>query len=237
MSIAEETTTIPEHPGRNAMFAALAKAQGGFQDIKKNREVTVRPRDKPSYTFRYADLDAAIKATRKPLSEHGLFVIQPLNDVNERTSEAVIETILGHEEGGTITSRLRVINDYPDPKQFGAVVTYLRRYAYTSMLNIAADDDLDEDGSPSDEADASLSRHSAHSTAKPSRETSKPADGALPACAPDVFTQKSEGWKRLVTAGKPVADMIAMIETKHVLTDEQKAEIASWAPAKRSEKQ
>lgn len=232
----ETQITIAEHEGRNALFAALAKAQGAFTEIRKNREVTIRPRDRAPYSFRYADLAAITEATRRPLSENGLFVIQPLNDISSQAPEAVIETILGHQDGGTITSRLRIANDFPDPKQFGAVVTYLRRYAVSSMLGIAADDDLDEDGNPSSNDQSAARQGDAAPPARKETAASRPKPGELPTCTPENFEKKREGWKRLVSAGKPVADMVAMIQTKELLTDEQKAEIASWAP-QRSEQQ
>lgn len=222
----EERLTIADHEGRNALFAALAAAQGAFPEVKKNQTVDIKPRDSAAYSFRYADLGAMREATRKPLADNGLFVIQPINDLDSRVPEAVIETILGHKDGGTVISRLKVANDFHDPKAFGAVVTYLRRYAYGSILGIATDDDLDKDGAPAQDAPPK-GRQSG--TARSDKPAARAEPGALPTCAPDAFAQKTEGWKRLVTAGKPVADMIAMIETKTLLTDEQKAEIASWA--------
>ncbi|CAG9173210.1 hypothetical protein CURE108131_20840 [Cupriavidus respiraculi] len=56
-------------------------------------------------------------------------------------------------------------------------------------------------------------------------------DGKKPACSPDSFAKKAPGWKKAIEAGKPVNDLIAMIETKETLTADQKIEIASWAPA------
>ncbi|WP_321291374.1 ERF family protein [Alcaligenes phenolicus] len=224
--IIENRTTIADHPGRNALFAALAVAQGAFPEIKKNRLVQIRPRDSAPYSFRYADLSVMRESVKQPLADNGLFVIQPINDLEGRVPEAVIETILGHKDGGTVTSRLKVANDFHDPKAFGAVVTYLRRYAYGAILGLTSDDDLDEDGAPVQDAPA---KGKSNDAARPDKPAARTEPGGLPECTPDTFEQKTEGWKRLVTAGKPVADMIAMIETKTLLTDEQKAEIASWA--------
>lgn len=53
----------------------------------------------------------------------------------------------------------------------------------------------------------------------------------LPACTPEAFEKKKAGWMALVKAGKKsVNDLIATIQTKETLTDDQKVEIASWAP-------
>jgi hypothetical protein len=55
----------------------------------------------------------------------------------------------------------------------------------------------------------------------------------LPTCSPDDFEKKKSGWKAAVESGKKsVNDLIAMIQTKEQLTNEQRMEIASWEPAK-----
>lgn len=64
-------------------------------------------------------------------------------------------------------------------------------------------------------------------------ETSAPEGheerSALPTLTADEFDAKKGGWKATVDAGKKAPnDLIAMIRTRNVLTDEQKAEIAGW---------
>ncbi|MDN8612749.1 hypothetical protein [Variovorax ginsengisoli] len=55
---------------------------------------------------------------------------------------------------------------------------------------------------------------------------------ALPACTAESFEAKKEGWKKTVESGKKSAnDLIKTIETKEILTADQKVEIASWTPA------
>lgn len=52
---------------------------------------------------------------------------------------------------------------------------------------------------------------------------------ALPTCTDEGFAKKKANWKEIVNNGtKTVNDLIAFIETKELLTDEQKMEIASW---------
>ncbi|HEY8606599.1 MAG TPA: hypothetical protein VIM12_05735 [Noviherbaspirillum sp.] len=53
----------------------------------------------------------------------------------------------------------------------------------------------------------------------------------LPTCSAEDFEKKKAGWKKAIEGGKPVNDLVAMIQSKELLTDEQKMEIASWAPA------
>lgn len=60
----------------------------------------------------------------------------------------------------------------------------------------------------------------------------KPASERKPGvCTAEVFEKKKAGWKATIESGKKsVNDLIAMIQTKEILTDDQKIEIASWAP-------
>jgi hypothetical protein len=53
--------------------------------------------------------------------------------------------------------------------------------------------------------------------------------GALPTCSDEAFEKKKTGWRKAIEGGKSVNDLIAIIQTKELLTDDQKMEIASWA--------
>lgn len=55
------------------------------------------------------------------------------------------------------------------------------------------------------------------------------AEKKLPTCSPESFAKKKASWKAVIESGKKsVNDLIAMIQTKETLSDEQKIEIASW---------
>lgn len=53
--------------------------------------------------------------------------------------------------------------------------------------------------------------------------------GDIPKCTDDSFAKKKDGWQKAIEGGKPVNELIAMIQTKERLSEEQKMEIASWA--------
>ena len=134
-----ETALRPGPEGMGVFYAAFAKAQGSFLPIEKNRDVFIKS-DKGSYSFKYADL-AEIRAKTTPaMSENGLCLFQLVTEDNGATC---IRTIIGHSSGAEVESTIR-INRQGDMKQFGATVTYLRRYVVGPMLGIAADDDIDE---------------------------------------------------------------------------------------------
>jgi recombination protein RecT len=55
-------------------------------------------------------------------------------------------------------------------------------------------------------------------------------DGVIPECTPEGFEKKKTGWKSAIEAGhQTVNDLITIIETKELLSNDQKVEIASWA--------
>ena len=123
-----------------ALAASLAKAQCEFTAIPKNRLVEITMKTGGKFKFKYADLDAIIEATRPALSKNGLAIIQPIIDDK-------LLTIITHSSGEFIESSMPLparIGD--DPKQYGAHISYLRRYAYQSLICVMADDDLDANG-------------------------------------------------------------------------------------------
>lgn len=130
-----------------ALYAALAKAQAAFQPIVKNREVQITMKSGGKFKFRYADIDEITAKTRPALAANGLSILQPIQS-DPATGATWIDTMLTHSDGGVITSRVDIkpAASYSDPKEFGATVTYVRRYAVTALLGVAADDDLDENG-------------------------------------------------------------------------------------------
>lgn len=196
--------------GRNGtakLAAALAKAQAAFTQIAKNRTVQIRMREGGAYTFRYADLEAIISATRPALASNGLAVLQVI--VGEE-----LQTILAHESGESVVSTMKLPPMHPaDPKSYGAGISYLRRYAYQSMVCVASDDDLDQDGT---EAGA------------PQQQVQQQAQSApqKPAYSDDQFDKNFPLWEGMVKQGKKTpADIIKTVESKAVLSDDQKKKI------------
>ena len=145
-------TTTATSGSMAELYAALAKAQGAFQPIIKNREVQIAMKTGGKYQFRYADLEEINSKTRPGLSANGLALIQT---IQPGQTGPVLVCMLTHAAGGMLTSELTMpgLRDVSDPKNFGATITYLRRYMVTAMLGVAADDDLDNDGQePADPA-------------------------------------------------------------------------------------
>jgi hypothetical protein len=188
---------------RAALAAALAKAQGAFAPIGKNRTVVIRS-EKGNYNFEYADLEVIIAATRPALSANGLCVVQSVGSSTDGRSH--LDTCVLHSEGGELVSRIPLpsLSDYRDPKQFGAALSYLRRYAYTSMLCVAADDDLDSDGQ---ETGGSVTRPASSPDVRTAAPRTRPAasDGAEGA---EGVTTGQRAWLKKKLAGRMDADKL-----------------------------
>lgn len=159
-----------------ALYAALAAAQGQFQAIEKNRSVEISMKTGGKYRFRYADLEQILAKTRPALAANGLALFQLLET---QPNNAVLRCELVHKDGGRVSSEVSIPHPHTvqDPKSFGAMVSYYRRYMVTAMLGVAADDDLDEDGQEGQETSGhATSQHAGHKPAvtQPQRRPAAP---------------------------------------------------------------
>ena len=114
------------------LAAALAKAQGYLDHAKKDT-------NNPFFKSKYADLASVIDAAKKPLADNGLSVCQVCN-INESRG-VIIETILMHSSGEWISGTYPIRPLKTDPQSYGSCLTYARRYCFSAITGIAADDD------------------------------------------------------------------------------------------------
>ena len=199
------------------LYGALAKAQGDFLPLAKNREVEITMSKGGKFRFRYADLEAVLASTRPAMSRHGLSVHQVVEGVPDTPSSELV-TVLAHEGGGTVRSVMPLPSNHGgDIKNFGATLTYLRRYALTSLLCIAADDDLDEEGQEAMKMPARQAR-----AAKEDHRATKPDE--LPMYPQELFDKNLDARRKGVADGRTTPEhIISLIESKARLTDEQRA--------------
>lgn len=122
--------------------AALAKAQPKFGVLVKNKQAVINSA-KASYKYKYADLADVFISVREALAENEIAIVQTTS-VREQGGY-ILTTRLLHSSGQSLNSDL-VIDRWPDPKQFGIEMSYLRRYSLCALVGIASDDDTDSDG-------------------------------------------------------------------------------------------
>lgn len=113
---------------------ALAKAHGQFKTVIKSAE-------NPYFKSSYADLSALIDATQEGLTANGLALVQsPGQIVNGRVH---VTSILMHSSGEWLSDELAMPMSKTDAQGAGSAITYARRYAYQSLLNVAGEEDDD----------------------------------------------------------------------------------------------
>lgn len=118
----------------NELASALSKAQGVIIPASKDA-------DNPFFKSKYADLASVWEVAREPLYKNGLAIIQlPSAEGNIVT----LKTILVHSSGQFISSDLTMVAKDASPQAIGSCITYLRRYALSSVVGIASE--IDDDG-------------------------------------------------------------------------------------------
>jgi len=118
------------------LFGALAKAQAEMRRAGLSSE-------NPYFKSKYADLAEIVAASRPALTKNGLTVIQQIMENHD--GQKFLHTILGHETGQWIESRMRIVPHKPDIQSLGSYITYLRRYSYASIIGVVASNE-DDDG-------------------------------------------------------------------------------------------
>lgn len=122
-------------------MTALAKAQGAFPEIERNRTVRVATRAGGDYSFKYATLSAIFTAVRKPLSENGISFTQLLSHDSDGGYYVLTTTL--HHGNQYISSKVPLIAEGATNQQFGSALTYMKRYAFAALLGLSADEDDD----------------------------------------------------------------------------------------------
>lgn len=118
------------------LFGSLAKAQEEMNTAGLNAS-------NPFFKSKYADLAEIVKASRPALTKHGLSVIQQIMP-NEH-GEMVLHTILAHNSGQWIETRMKINPTKPDVQTLGSYISYIRRYSYAALVGVVVCNE-DDDG-------------------------------------------------------------------------------------------
>jgi len=84
---------------------------------------------------KHADLNAILQVVDPALSEAGLLFVDRVENMNS------IHELIDIESGEKITSIMTLYMVKADPQSYGSALSYNRRYARLSMLNLQAEDD------------------------------------------------------------------------------------------------
>ncbi len=156
----------------NELAAALAKAQGMFPDIPRNRSVKVTMKSGGSYNFKYATLDSILEAVRKPLSENGLSLACYLHADDKGE---LCATRLMHSSGQWIECSFPIIVDAGANAQgWGSALTYAKRNGVSALLALHADEDDDGNSACGNIAEPQQAQRTAPKAAAKQASTGRP---------------------------------------------------------------
>lgn len=94
----------------------------------------------PHFKSRYADFAAVVDASRPVLSKHGLAIVQ---STPADGPTVTVVTRLMHISGEWIESSVSMRSKDDSPQGIGSAITYGRRYGWSTLIGLAADDDDD----------------------------------------------------------------------------------------------
>lgn len=121
-------------PTLGALAKALASAQSELKDAVKDAV-------NPHFKSKFATL-SSVRAAITPIFCKNALAVTQLNEPHGDAGVCVV-TVLMHESGEWIRSRLYVPVSKKDAQGFGSALSYARRYALAMIANISSDEDDD----------------------------------------------------------------------------------------------
>ena len=129
--VSVENTEVWKSTALDKLATALSKAQSEMKGAEKKSI-------NPFFKSGYADLHTVIESSFPSLTKYGLSVIQG----NEsKPGEFFVTTMLLHESGQWIKSKLKMPIEKATAQCIGSVITYGRRYGLSAITGIAQYDD------------------------------------------------------------------------------------------------
>lgn len=203
------TPVTPLYQDRSDSINELAKA---LAECQKNIPTVKKSGKNPHFNSKYATLDDIIEAIRKPMADAGLSYMQlPLENGG-------MQTIVMHQSGQWMRSTIRLQARDQSPQALGSVITYMRRYAISSMLGVASEED-DDGNEASKPGSAAPARTASKAPVKKTEEKVKPIDSA----------------RNLIEEAKTVDTLLMIrdrVEKSKDFTEKEKAELTKNISAK-----
>ncbi len=129
-------TTMTRSDSIAALSAALAAAQGEMRNVAKDSVNT-------DVKSKFSSLAAIIDAAKQPLSKNGLSIIQAptFTYYPDGRSSVAVTTFLSHSSGEYVFEELTLPCASSEPWAVASLVSYIRRYSYSSFVGLASEDD------------------------------------------------------------------------------------------------
>jgi len=175
-----------ESPSRANLNAAMVEFSKLNVTVKKDRDVEFTTKSGGKMTRKYVTFDNIVMATKKPLAECGLFIEQHLagdmvlTRLNHVSGEFVMSGFLFQKmDGNTLTNSLQ---------NAGGGLSYIKRYAYSALLGIPSDDDMDGEDQNKPQAKQSRPANQGRPTPNPVPVSPQDEMKALEAAKNEIWT-------------------------------------------------
>lgn len=119
---------------KSATISELSKA---LVDFQAEMETIGYDANNPFFKSKYATLAQLVRCSKDTLAKHKLSVSQLCED------DGAITTMLIHQSGEYLSSKLLLKPKDDTPQGRGSCITYARRYSYASILGLVSDNDDD----------------------------------------------------------------------------------------------
>jgi hypothetical protein len=154
-------STIPN------LAKALAKARSEFPEL-------VFDSTNPHFKNRYLSLKGLLNAIRPTLAANDLLIVQTVSNTGGPSPAPSLTTRLIHTDSNEYIEDTMLLSAVKtDPQAQGSAVTYARRYAVVTLLDLVAEEDDDGNAASGGESSSTSSGSSGRS----GQNTSKPASG------------------------------------------------------------
>ena len=109
-----------------------------IQNVQKKIGKIAKSKENPFFKSGYFDINMLLEKLQPILEEEGLVLIQPLNTIDGKPA---LTTMLVNLEDGKVIQTDIVLPETPDAQKMGSAITYVRRYAITSLFCLIGEDD------------------------------------------------------------------------------------------------
>lgn len=216
------------------MVAALALAQMEIKPPQRNRTVQVQTNSGGSYTFKYATLDAIIEAVREPLAKNGLWFTQ-IVALDDGGNYVLITRLLHTSNQYLSMTTPLIVGGKGGNQDFGSALTFMRRYALSALLGVAADEDDDANSADGNTVQNMVDRPPREP--KPDVVAGRGAAAVSPLTKPTVISLAMKGdapdwmgWCQLYAASVKAATSPAVVEEWGVYNEDILQRLQKDAP-------
>jgi hypothetical protein len=205
---------------RKAFVAAMSAFKREPMEILKNKSVGYTTKDGDFVGYKHADLADVVDVVVPNMGKHGL---SHRWDVTQKDGMITVDCVITHELGHSETVTMFAPPDDSGKKnaiqKIASTVTYLQRYTLLAACGLAAKD-IDDDGQGG----------AAGYEDQPTQSQRQPTVEPKPPCPDRVMQRNHDTWAEALGAKTTTAAaIIATVETKYTLSEDQKKTIRALA--------